>query len=118
MNRTIRLFIFLEAVAFGAAALTHFGILVNGYRHRPAANAESVISIVLFAGWLCTLIRPGWTRRVDLLVQAFALFGTLVGIFTIAVGIGPRTIPDLLYHACIVIVLVFGLTFAFRAKAK
>ncbi len=51
-------------------------------------------------------------REVGLAAQAFALLGTLVGIFTIAIGIGPRTVPDLVYHATIVGVLVWGLTVA------
>jgi hypothetical protein len=118
MKQVIRLFVLLEGIAFIAASLTHFGILADGYRHRQAGTAESVIGIVLLAGWASTLILPSWTRRIGLGVQAFALLGTLVGIFTIAVGVGPRTLPDLVYHACIVIVLLSGLTVAVRAQAK
>jgi hypothetical protein len=114
---TTRLFVLLEAVAFIAAALTHFGILVDGYKHRQAGTAESVIGIVLLAGWLATFIRQSWTNRIAVVVQAFALLGTLVGIFTIVVGVGPRTVPDLVYHACIVIVLLFGLAVSIRARS-
>jgi hypothetical protein len=49
---TIRLFVLLEAAAFIAAALTHSGILLDGYKHRQAGTAESVIGMVLLAGWL------------------------------------------------------------------
>jgi len=42
------------------------------------------------------------------------LLGTLVGIFTIAIGVGPRTVPDIVYHVTIVIVLVSGLVVAAR----
>jgi hypothetical protein len=113
---TTRLFVLLEAAAFIGAALTHFGILVDGYKHRQAGTAESVIGIVLLAGWLATFIRQSWTNRIALVVQAFALLGTLVGIFTIVVGVGPRTVPDLVYHACIVIVLMSGLAVSIRAR--
>jgi hypothetical protein len=113
---TTRLFVLLEAAAFIGAALTHFGILVDGYKHRQAGTAESVIGIVLLAGWLATFIRQSWTNRIALVVQAFALLGTLVGIFTIVVGVGPRTVPDLVYHACIVIVLLSGLAVSIRAR--
>jgi hypothetical protein len=41
--------------------------------------------------------------------QAFALLGTLIGVFTIAVGVGPRTTPDIAYHIAIVVVLIWGL---------
>jgi hypothetical protein len=39
----------------------------------------------------------------------------LVGILTIAIGVGPRTMPDALYHIAIVVVLVSGLVVAMRA---
>lgn len=113
--KTTRLFVLIEAVAFLAAALTHFGILAHGYRHKPAGTAESVIGCVLFAGWLATFLAARWTNRIGLIVQVFALVGTLVGLYTIAIGIGPRTTPDLVFHAGIVIVLVWGLAASVRA---
>jgi hypothetical protein len=85
--------------------------------HRQAATAESVIAIVLLAGWISISILRSWTHRISLAVQAFALLGTLVGIFTIALGVGPRTMPDLVYHASIVAVLVSGLIVTARAAS-
>jgi hypothetical protein len=41
--------------------------------------------------------------------QSFALLGTLIGVFTIIIGIGPRTITDIVYHVAIAAVLVWGL---------
>jgi hypothetical protein len=46
-----------------------------------------------------------------------ALLGAFVGIFTIAIGVGPRTVPDLTYHAAIVVVLVWGLIVAARVRS-
>ena len=117
MTRAIRLFVLIEGVAFIAAALTHFGVLIGGYEHEKAGTAESVIGIGLLAGLALTWIRPASTRVIGLAVQAFALFGTFVGIFTIIVGVGPRTAPDIVYHICIVIVLALGLTQTARARA-
>jgi branched-subunit amino acid permease len=48
--------------------------------------------------------------------QGFALLATCVGLFTIAVGVGPRTVPDVAYHVAIVIVLLWGLMVARRAR--
>lgn len=110
-----RLFVFVEAAAFVAAALTHFGVLIEGYRHRQAGTAESVIGIVLLAGWISTFIRPSWANRIAAVVQGFALFGTLVGLFTIVIGVGPRTMPDLVFHVFIVVLLVCGLIVSLRA---
>jgi hypothetical protein len=41
----------------------------------------------------------------------------LVGIFTIAIGIGPRSVADVVYHIGIVIVLLSGLVVAARAPS-
>jgi hypothetical protein len=116
MKKTIRGFVLFECVAFMAAALTHFGVLVRGYEHHKAGTAESVIALVLLVGLLLTLIRPQSMRGIGLAVQGFALVGTLVGIFTIVIGIGPRTIPDITYHILIVAVLVWGLVTTSRAR--
>ena len=34
----------------------------------------------------------------------------------IAIGVGPRTVPDVVYHAVIVLILVWGLVVARRAE--
>jgi hypothetical protein len=57
-----------------------------------------------------------WTRRVGLAAQAFALVGTLIGVFTITIGVGPRTLPDVAYHFAIMAVLIWGLVVAVRAR--
>jgi hypothetical protein len=75
-----------------------------------------VIAIVLLAGTAWSWIRPAHTRRAGLAAQGFALLGTLVGLFTIAVGVGPRTAPDVAYHLAIVAVLAWGLAVAVRAR--
>jgi hypothetical protein len=116
MMPAIRLFLFVEAVAFMTAALVHMGLLVDGYQHREARIAESVIALVLLAGLALTFIRPGSTRRFGLAAQGFALAGTLVGIFTIIVGVGPRTAADVVYHVGIVLVLASGLVVTMRAR--
>src|SRR3981081_2680354 len=97
-SNTIRLFILFEAATFVVACLIHFGLLVGGYEHRQARTAEGVIATVLFASAAFTWIGPEWTRKTGLVAQAFALVGTLIGLFTIVVGVGPRTAPDVVYH--------------------
>ena len=115
MTRTIRLFMLVEAASFTAASLVHSGVWITSYEHAQASLAEGVIAAVLFAGLGFSLVRQDWTRPVGLAAQGFALLGTLVGLFTIAIGVGPRTVPDLAYHALIVVVLVWGLIVAARA---
>jgi hypothetical protein len=117
VTRAIRLFVLIEGAAFIAAALTHFGLLIGGYEHQKAGTAESVIGIVLLVGLVLTWIRPESTREIGLAVQAFALLGTLVGIFTIAIGVGPRTVPDIAFHVGIIVMLAWGLIVTARARS-
>jgi hypothetical protein len=49
-------------------------------------------------------------------VQGFALLGTIVGLVTIAIGIGPRTAFDLTLHAGMVALLVAGLIVTARSR--
>jgi hypothetical protein len=51
-----------------------------------------------------------------LAAQGFALLGTLVGIFTIVVGVGPRSVLDIIDHVAIVAVLVRGLVVSWRTR--
>jgi hypothetical protein len=115
MTRWIRTFLLVEAAAFLTAASIHLGLLSVGYEHRKAGIAESLIAAVLLVGLVWSGIRPASTPRAGLAAQAFALFGTIVGLFTIAIGVGPRTVPDIAYHLFILAVLVWGLAVARRA---
>jgi hypothetical protein len=117
MTHTIRLFLMVEAASFIVASLIHMGFFITGYAHSRARVAESVISGVLFGGLLLTLFLPAWTRNVALVVQIFALLGTFIGIFTIIAGVGPRTIPDVVYHITIAVVLAVGIAVAKSAPA-
>jgi hypothetical protein len=104
-HRDLQGLLAFEAVVFGAASLVHAGVLVAGYEHAQAATAEGVIAAVLLVGISACLFRPSATRTIALATQAFALLGTLVGAFTIAIGVGPQTAADIAYHLLILPVL-------------
>lgn len=112
----LRLFLAAELALFALASFTHRGMLVDGYEHQKAAVAEAVIGAVLAAGLLLSLMRPWSIRMFAVLVQGFALLGTLLGVVTILVGVGPRTAPDLVLHALMLATLTFGLIAARRAS--
>jgi hypothetical protein len=115
---TLQGFLAVEAVAFAVASLIHGGHVIPGYAHRNAHIAETILAIVLFAGLAVTVAAPDHARRAGLLSQGIALLGTLVGLFTIAVGVGPRTVPDVIYHVLIIIVLASGLYYTRRAALR
>ena len=116
-RQAIRAFLVVEAASFAAASGVHHGLFVSGYQHEQAGIAEGLIAVVLVAGLILTWIGPLPARSIGLAAQGLALAGTLVGLFTIAIGVGPRTGPDLAYHATIVAVLVWGLVVTARAPA-
>jgi hypothetical protein len=105
-----------EAILFGVAALVHAGVIALGDAHARAATAESVIALVLVLGVVACLMLPQRRRGIALTAQSFALLGTLVGAFTIAIGIGPQARGDLIYHAILLIVLVSGLVAFLRSR--
>lgn len=114
--RTVRALLGIEAASFLLAALVHAGVLLDGYQHREAMIAESVIGTVLLAGLAMAWVRSRSLFWIAVDVQAFALVGTFVGIWTIVVGIGPRTAPDIVYHTLIVLVLTFGIVLAWHSR--
>lgn len=117
MVQMVRLFLLVEAVAFGAAALVHSGVLIDGYEHARAAIAESVIGTVLVAVLLATFAAPRLSRAAGLWAQGFALLGTSVGIVTMILGVGPQSSFDAALHAGFVLLLVAGLLLVGRGRA-
>ena len=110
----MRRLLLFEAATFIVACLVHSGLIVSGYEHARARIAEAVLATVLVVGAAITWMRPAWTRTAAVTAQTIALIGTLIGIFTIVIGVGPRTVPDIVYHVGILVVLVTGLAIAQR----
>ncbi|NVM93277.1 hypothetical protein FHT32_006974 [Variovorax sp. SG517] len=111
-----RAWMLTEALTLGIASTVHAGLLLPGYAHPAARTAEAVIATVLVLASVETWLRPHHARRAAIFGQGFALLGTLVGLGTIVAGIGPRTVPDVVYHALLLSTLVAGLTWAVRCR--
>ena len=116
MPQTIRSILLIEAFTFFLAGLVHSGVLIDGYQHRQAAIAESLIGLVLLGGLILSWVRPSLASMSGLVAQSIALLGTLIGAFTIAIGVGPRSVPDIVYHVGILVVLCSGLLFVTRTR--
>ena len=117
MRQIIRLMLAIEAPCFIAAGVIHSGLLVAVDIHHQAAIAESVIGAVLLISLALTWIWPNQTWLIGLIVQAFATLGTLVGVYTIIVGFGPRGAADLVFHIAILVVLGWGLVTTTRFRS-
>ncbi|CAN7481107.1 hypothetical protein [Bosea sp. LjRoot237] len=113
---TLLAFLAIEILLFAGASLIHAGIPFSGHEHAQARTAEGVIAVVLALGLAICLLRPAAARTVALAAQGFALLGTLVGAFTIAVGVGPQAPADKVFHGILLVLLVAGLVAAWRAR--
>ncbi|MCP4565096.1 MAG: hypothetical protein GY873_04900 [Bosea sp.] len=113
-HATLATVLTVEVLLFAGASLVHAGVLIGGYEHAQARTAEGVIGAVLALGLVICLLRPAAARRAALVVQGFALLGTLVGLFTIAAGVGPQTLADKAFHGLLLVVLIAGLVAAWR----
>ena len=109
----IRGFLLVQIAIFLVMVLIHFGLLIEGYRHQNAGATESLIAAVLVAGLLLTWT-PRWSRRAAVVAQSFGTLGVLLGLFTIALGIGPRTILDLGLDVVLLLTLIAGLGMTLR----
>jgi hypothetical protein len=76
-----------------------------------------VIGTVLLGGLLSSLMSPRSSRTAGLAAQTFALLGTCVGIFTIIIGIGPRSPLDYAAHTGFIALLVTGLIRVWRGDS-
>lgn len=106
------LMLLFETGFFYAASLLHTGVVFGEYMHLRAATAEAIIGTILAVGVVFCMARPVQTPRVALWAQGIALAGTLVGAFTIAIGIGPQTLADQIFHAVLLTVLTVGIVLA------
>ena len=106
---TVRGFLLVQIAMFLVLAMIHFGLLIGGYGHPAAGTTESVIAVVLVFGLLLTWTPRPWSQRAAQAAQLFGTLGVLVGLFTIALGIGPRTILDLGLNVVLLLTLIAGL---------
>ena len=104
----VRGFLLVQIAVFLVLVTIHFGLLIGGYGHPPAGATESVIVAVLLLGLLLTWTPPPWSRRAATAAQSFGTLGVLVGLLTIALGIGPRTILDLSLNVVLLLTLITG----------
>lgn len=109
----------LAAIAAGSllvASLVHFGVVIDGYSHDEAALPEAIIGGVMLIGLASSWMSEPWGRRAVIGALAFGLAGSLVGLYLVVVGVGPQTLPDVVYHIVLVATLVAGLYVAVQIR--
>jgi hypothetical protein len=91
-----------EAVTFAIASVLHFGVLES---FTGAAIPEAIIAIVLGAGAVAVMRRPGGSWWLALTTTLFALAGVIIGLSVILRNHVSRP-ADLIYHAGIFVALL------------
>jgi hypothetical protein len=107
--------LFTQGAVFAIACTIHAGLLFTGYEHHRAIVAEAVLAAVLVVAAVSNVADTPWRARIGLTAQASALLGTLVGLWMVLIGVGPRSPLDVL-HAAMVLMLAVGLTWTWRAS--
>ena len=118
MRTVAGLLMVANAVLFFFGGVQHAGIAIGRFHEPviiPAAIVESLCGLCLLWGAISLFrsSRTGW--RTALITNLFALGGVLLGIAALAVGAGPRTASNDLYHRMMltligaaVLILFFG----------
>jgi hypothetical protein len=106
----ISVLIVAEAITFLLAALLHLGVQFPlGFsepRIIPAAIVEGLCAIFLAVSAYAVFARKTWAWGIAIAAHAFAVAGVLLGITVLALGLGPSTVANTIYHRVILAVLV------------
>lgn len=114
--RDIRVLLAIEAAALGGAAILH--LPASGDPTESASIYEGTIAVILIVGLAIVLALPSWGAWAALLAQAFGLIGASIGLYLAlrGVAVAPNTPQDNVFHVAIIVLLVWGLFVAWRAR--
>ena len=112
----------VETITFLLAALSHLGIQFPlGFsepRIIPAAIVEGLCGVFLVVGTYGVFARKTWAWGVALAAHIFAVAGVLLGITSLALGLGPSTEMNTMYHRVILAVLLIVLVLLATSSAR
>jgi len=109
-----------EAVTFLLAALLHLGIPLGLSEPRiiPAAIVEGVCGLFLAVSTYAVVAHTTWAWGAALAANLFAVAGVLLGITALALGAGPSTETNTIYHRVILGVLIVVLVLLATPAAR
>jgi hypothetical protein len=111
-------FVILAAIAFGIAAMAHLQLIsffgIAEPRIVPASIVEGLCCLFfVISGY--RIIRGGNAWRITFFAHGFSIAGIILGQISLAVGAGPRTESNDIYHS---IMLLFIISDAFYLLTK
>jgi hypothetical protein len=98
----------VNAALFFFGALQHAGFAIGRFhepRIVPAAIVEALCGLALVWGVIALASGTRFARRTAVISNLIALFGVLLGIASLAVGAGPRTASNDLYHKIMLVMI-------------
>jgi len=117
----IATFVVLAAIAFALAALAHLQLIlffgIAEPRIVPAAIVEG-LCFLFFAISGYKIFRGGNSWRITFFAHAFAIAGIILGQISLAVGAGPRTESNDIYHSIMLLLVISDAFYLFTATAK
>ena len=108
MKTVAGLLMIATAAIFFFGGVQHAGITVGRFHEPviiPAAIVESVCGLCLLWGAIALFGNSTRRWRIALITNLIALGGVLLGIAALAVGAGPRTASNDLYHRIMLILI-------------
>ena len=108
-----------NAALFLFGAVQHAGVSIGPFREPrilPAMVVEVLCGLGLGWGGLAVLAPPVSKWRVALITNFIALAGVLIGVAALAVGAGPRTASNDLYHLTMLSLIVASLVLLFELR--
>ena len=113
---TVGILAVLYAATFSVAAFLHLGVriplgftVLAGPRIAPATIVEGLCGLGLAVGAYAVFTGRSWAWGAVTGAHAFALGGVLLGIVALALGGGPSTELNTIYHRVMLVALVAGL---------
>jgi Na+-transporting NADH:ubiquinone oxidoreductase subunit NqrB len=124
-HAVITFVIILEALTFFFFGFLHSGIHLSlGFavlqepRIIPAMIVESLCGLLLTGSAFSIATRKSWSWIASIVAHTFSIGGVLLGMAALALGAGPRTELNDIYHRTILIILVVILIYLFTPAGK
>jgi hypothetical protein len=119
MRTLLGLVMILNAALFVFGAVQHAGVAIGPF-HEPyiihATIVETICALALLCGALAVLGQFNASWGVAITGNLIALGGVLLGMVALAMGAGPRTASNDLYHRIMLVLIAVGLIILFTAR--
>jgi len=109
-----------NAALFFFGAIQHAGVALGPFhepRIVPASIVETLCGLSLLVGVTTIFRRSLASRRAAVVSNLVALGGVLLGIAALAVGAGPRTASNDIYHSVMLALIAAGLLILFTGTS-